>query len=116
MEAWEGCCVGDLETPSDHLRENACLLCVSHCIDVSQSKRTVQGYEGFEKLFVQCNHNEIVVSWRLNLAPPDGAELKAHTLLLCLWPCEHALREIGLELKSSGRGQLDVSVGVTPMP
>ncbi len=31
-------------------------------------------------------------------------------------PCTHALRDFGLELKSSGRGQLDVSIGVSPMP
>ena len=43
------------------------LLCVSHCINGSQSKRTVQGYEGFEKIFVSAITTKIVVSWRLNL-------------------------------------------------
>ena len=56
LEAWEGCCVGDLELPSDYLRQIALLLCVSHCIDMLRSKRTVQGYEVLEELSVQCNH------------------------------------------------------------
>ena len=85
LEAWEGCCVGDLELPSDHLRQNASFLCVSHSIIVSQSKRAVQGYEGFEKLFVQrtaftINIHGGVISWRLTLASPDSAELKAYAL------------------------------------
>ena len=63
-------CVGDLETPSDYFRQNALLLCVSHCINVSQSKRTVQGYEGFEKLFVQCIYNNHLWRCRVVKAKP----------------------------------------------
>ena len=37
----------------------------------------------FEELFIQRNHNEIygyVMSWRLDPALPDSAELKAYVL------------------------------------
>ena len=80
MEAWEGCCVGDLETPSDHLRENAFLLCASHSVNVSQSKRTVQEYEGFEELFVQCYQNENRGVVEARLASFDSAEVKTYAL------------------------------------
>ena len=67
--------------------------------------------------------------WKLTLASPDSAELKlmhrlshkrpAHsrwTLLLCYGRADMALGDFGLELRLYGRGQLDVSIGVSPMP
>ena len=75
--------------PKDSFRPSSLewfLLCASHCINVSQSKRTVQGHEGCEELFIQRNHNEIL--WicsvvEARLASFDSAEVKTYALSVC---------------------------------
>ena len=67
FEAWEGCCVGDLEIPSDHLCENA-FYCVPVILSTYRKVSALcKDMRGSRSSLYSAIKTKIVVSWRLDL-------------------------------------------------
>ena len=67
LETWEGCCVGDLETPSDHLCENA-FYCVPVILSTDRKVSVLcKDMRGSRISWYSAITMKFVVSWRLNL-------------------------------------------------